>query len=428
MPDDEPANAAPEPALRIRAATVGPGKPLADQKQQRRQQGERRRHAEHGDEQAGVPHAAQERDRHGDQRGETDRDRDAGEQHGTPGCLQSNAHRIFRRSTVTPLLSPARHDQQGVVDGYTKTDQGQQVLDDERDVGEPGQAPEQEEGRQNRGRRDQQGHQRQERSEDQRQHNQRADPAEQRLDQRATPGIILVETQRVPPGHRDRHVQLLRDLCGHRPQRLQRGRVGLLGRNRNRIHQHDAGLPVARQQVRAVRIGRDPGPLQRLPHSRRDRCRAVLGHRSRSVAHHQEHRRIAPARPQRLQNVDVGLVPRLPRQAEVEAQPVHGPRRGEPPERRQQHPHRDHPPASRDHQAGQGSHRCSSASVDGVFGVTWTRGPDTARSQAPPSGTVPSKSPRCPFGEPAGPTPPDVRHNRSPGGRLRRREFLPSYP
>ena len=74
-------------------------------------------------------------------------DRQPGEHHGPAGGAHGPGHRLVVVVAVGPLLPPAGHDEQRVVDGHAQADQGDQELHDDADRSEMGQAADDEEGR-----------------------------------------------------------------------------------------------------------------------------------------------------------------------------------------------------------------------------------------------------------------------------------------
>ena len=86
---------------------------------------------------------------------------------------------------VRPLLAPAGDEQQRVVDGDPEADEGDEELDDERDVGDVREPEHDEEGGEDRDGGDEQRHEGQERGEDEREDDQRAGAADHRLDEHA---------------------------------------------------------------------------------------------------------------------------------------------------------------------------------------------------------------------------------------------------
>jgi hypothetical protein len=81
-------------------------------------------------------------------------------------------------SPVGALLSPAHHDEQGIVDRDAEADQSDQELDDHRDAGYRGHAPEDEEGGHDRDDGHEQRHEGQQRREHESQHDERPEPPE----------------------------------------------------------------------------------------------------------------------------------------------------------------------------------------------------------------------------------------------------------
>ena len=93
--------------------------------------------------------------------------------------------------SVVAFLPPSVDEQQRVVDRDAEPDQGDQELDDERDVHDVGQRQQQQERREDRYRRDDQRKEREERREHERQHGQRSDGAEHGLAEDARPAVVV---------------------------------------------------------------------------------------------------------------------------------------------------------------------------------------------------------------------------------------------
>jgi hypothetical protein len=104
-----------------------------------------------------------------------------------------------------PLLAPAGHQQQRVVHRHPQPDQGDQVLHQEADLGDLGQAKDGQEGCQDRDGGDQQRHEGQQRPEHEGEHHQGAEGADQRLDQHAALCRLRFRLRRqlVQPGDLD---------------------------------------------------------------------------------------------------------------------------------------------------------------------------------------------------------------------------------
>ncbi len=159
----------------------------ADARQQGGQQGEHDPDAHQRNEHPANAHASQERHRDDDESDQADRDRDTGREHGMAGRLHRDDHSLLVVTPVRALLTPSRHQKQGVVDRHPQPDQGDQELDDEADVAERGQPQHQDERGQDRHGGDQKRQQREERREDEHQHQQRAGGTQQRLGENARP-------------------------------------------------------------------------------------------------------------------------------------------------------------------------------------------------------------------------------------------------
>jgi hypothetical protein len=106
------------------------------------------------------------------------------------------------------LLTPAHDDEQRVVDGDRQADQGDQELDDDRDIGRTRQRPDQQEGRRDGDQSHEERHQGHERSEDEGQDQQGAAAGDQGLERETRPTFLAtvcsIGAQGVQPGHLDR--------------------------------------------------------------------------------------------------------------------------------------------------------------------------------------------------------------------------------
>ena len=131
--------AGPGAARLVVGAPVGPVEPRPELRQHDGQQGDRDQRRDQRDQQAAVAHRAQERQGQRDQREQADRDRDAAEDDRATGGLHRALHRLLAARTVRALLTPARHDDQRVVDRDPEADQRDQELHDRRDAGQLGQ-------------------------------------------------------------------------------------------------------------------------------------------------------------------------------------------------------------------------------------------------------------------------------------------------
>jgi hypothetical protein len=138
-----------------------------DRRQHDRQQRHGHRDADQRDQQPGGANAPHERHRQSEQREQRDRHGGAAEDDGGT----SVAHRVpdshlVRDVRTLPLFPPPHDDKQRVIDRDAETDQGDEELDDHRDVGDARQRPDEKEGRRDRDERHQQRHEGHERPED----------------------------------------------------------------------------------------------------------------------------------------------------------------------------------------------------------------------------------------------------------------------
>ena len=116
-------------------AAVGPVELAAEGVEDDRQQGQRDGDADQRDHHAAVADAAQEGKRKGEEREQADRDGRAAEDDSPARRLHRAHDRLVALVPVGDLLPPSDHDDQRVVDRHAEPDQGDQELDDRRDVG-----------------------------------------------------------------------------------------------------------------------------------------------------------------------------------------------------------------------------------------------------------------------------------------------------
>ena len=151
-----------------------------------------------------IPMRAQRGHRQHDQRQQPDADGGAAERHRPPGGGHRPRHRVLAPAAGGQFLPPPGDQQQRVVDRHAQADQRGQVLHDDADRGDLGQAVEGGEAGRDRHRRHRQRHHRQRRAEHEQQHAQRRGPGQQRLGENPEPFPGLAAAgQLVHPGHRD---------------------------------------------------------------------------------------------------------------------------------------------------------------------------------------------------------------------------------
>jgi hypothetical protein len=181
--------------------------PLAEHGEQRWQQGERGEHGDDGDQHPAESHRAQQRERQHDHRQQTERHRRARDDHGASRV----GHRLNERRldifAFAQLVAEAEDHQQGVVDRDAETDERDQELDDDRDLGDVGQRPHESERVEDRGDGDGDRHQhRGQRPEHEQQDHERPEPADHRFQQYARAAARSVRRcllERVVTGHVD---------------------------------------------------------------------------------------------------------------------------------------------------------------------------------------------------------------------------------
>ena len=121
-------------------------------------------------------------------------------------------HRFLDRGLVAralpALLAPAHHDQQRVVDRDAESDERDQVLDRDRDIGDVRQRPDQQERRRDRNSRHQQRHEGRQRAEHEGEHDQRTRTRDQHLGEGAHARVAVaaggVGAQGLEARHPDR--------------------------------------------------------------------------------------------------------------------------------------------------------------------------------------------------------------------------------
>ena len=261
-------------------------------------------------------------------------------------------HRLDeRRVDVVPfpkLVAEAEDHQQRVVDRDAETDQHDQELHDDRDVGDVGQRPDERERVQDRRDRDDERQQhRRQRPEHEEQDDQRAKAADQPLQQDARPaaraelGRLL---DRLVPGHVDRDP-------GGEPvfgfgAHLRRTALHIEGIRAGRVDLQKGGVPVARDVHRVA--GREVRARQRAgaglhdPHHRRPHRRALGDIDARRVEH--DHVRRPLAHSELLQCSQAPLVRRLSRNGSALIPARRELPRGDAAEQRQYDPDADHRP------------------------------------------------------------------------------------
>jgi hypothetical protein len=184
-PRDRLGPAGPGSARLVVGAPVGPVEPWPELRQDHGKQGDRDHRRDQRDQHPAVAHRAQERKRQRDQGEQTDRHSDAAEDHRPAGGLHRLLHRLLVATAMRALLAPARDHQQRVVDRHPEPDQGDQELDDRRDLGDLGQAQQEQEAGHDRDDGDHQRDYREEGGEDEGEHDQSASAADNRLEQHA---------------------------------------------------------------------------------------------------------------------------------------------------------------------------------------------------------------------------------------------------
>ena len=346
-------------------ADAGPVDPRADAAQQRRQQGQDDQRAHERDEHAAQTHAAQQR--HGDheQGAQADRDRSGARDHGVPGVLHRHDDRGMVVEAVRTLLAPPVDDEQRVVDRDTEPDQRDEELDDEAHVEDVGPQEHDRERRQDRHGRDEQGNEREQRREQEQQHRQRAEPGQDRVDEQARLlGVlgplgeqVVAGDAPLEPGLGARFVEdgLHGDVGADVGEALER-----LG-----VDQRVGGAAVLGQEDRVTGVGvaDHAGGRQRLADLVEDRGDAVelgvdggaLGHR-----HDGDGRRVGAPVVERLEDLLLGLVARLPGQREVDREPLGGAAGGGPADHEHHEPEQHHQAPVVQDELGETDHRFSS--------------------------------------------------------------------
>ena len=162
---DEPRPAAPRAVLGM-AAVDEPLRhhahavdPLAEHREQRRQERDRREHRDGRDQHAADPDRADERQRQDDHREQADRDGRAGDDHRAAGVRHRLDERRLDVLALAQLVAEAEDHQQRVVDRDAEADERDEELDDDRDVRDVGQRPDERERVEDRGDRDGDRHQ-----------------------------------------------------------------------------------------------------------------------------------------------------------------------------------------------------------------------------------------------------------------------------
>lgn len=159
MADDQPGPCRPETAVAI-AAAHGPVEPRPDRGQQDGEQGRRDGDAHERDREAPDPDRAQRRNGQRDKGEQRDRHRRAAEDGGRAGPLQRPLDGDLVADPAPPLLAPAHHYEERVVDREPEADQHDQELDGDRHLGDLGERPDDQEGGRDRNCRHQQRHER----------------------------------------------------------------------------------------------------------------------------------------------------------------------------------------------------------------------------------------------------------------------------
>ena len=223
------------------------------------------------------------------------------------------------------FLPPSGDEEQGVVDRDAQADQGDQELDDERDVGEIGEGQQQEEGGQDRDGRHHQWQEREQGREHEQQDRQRAERSEEGLGEDAVSARVVTGRQRVHPGDPD-------DSAGGR------GALDRFLHDLGRDHVGEAlGERVEDHRVRRTVVGRAEGLVAGgglVDHPqwdvrRADRCEG-LGHLglvagdglALGQGDRREQRRGVPAVVERRDDLVGGRVAWLSGQGEVDGHPV----------------------------------------------------------------------------------------------------------
>ena len=319
-PQHETRPAPPGPVLGMAAVDESPRHhpnavdPLAEHGEHRRQQRERGEHGDDRDQHAADAHRAQQRQRQHDQRQQTERHRRARDDHGASGV----GHRLHERRldivAFAQLVAEAEDHQQGVVDRDTETDERDQELHDDRDVGDVGQRPHEREGVEDRGERDGERHQhRRQRPEHEQQDHERAEPADHRFQEDARPAaraVLARLLERVVA--RDVDGDAGREAGGGGGAHLLGAALLVEPARPGRIDLLEGGVPVTRDVHEAA--------------GREVRARARAGHRGGGALHRRLDRRAlgrvaagvedddvrrADAEPQGLERPLAGLVGRL---------------------------------------------------------------------------------------------------------------------
>ena len=308
--------------------------------------------------------------RHEHQGGEGHRDREAAEDHAATCRRHRSAHRVVVVEAAGPLLAPPGDHQQGVVDGDTEADQGDEVLHHEHHVGEVGQPQQCEERAEDRDRGDHERDPGQERAEDEGQHDERADAAEQHLGEHGAVTLGPTLGQQREPGQL--HVGAvglgrLDDLLELR----QRAGVRVGARGHRRVQDRDGHVvALGRENLGTGGVGRHhPGAGYCLL----GLSRHVAHGRARVLALDDEQQWVVDASaPEALGDLHVGLVRRLARQCEVVAEPVDGPRSGHRARRGDEEPGQRDPAAVPEHPVGQCGHARGVLRVDrDAVGTAW---------------------------------------------------------
>ena len=411
--------AGPEPAGRVLpslAAAPGPAarrpvEPGADRGQQHRQQGQGGHGRRQRDEQAGVADAAQERHREQDQGQQADGNGAAAGHHRPAGGGHGPVDGLLAVVAPAQLLPPAGHDQQRVVDGHPEADQGDQELDDEADLDQPGQAEDGQEGGQDGHGGDQQRHQGQEAAEHEGQHDQGAEGPGQGLDQDPGAGRLLGRgrAQRVQAGHLDGRA---RREGSSQPvgERLGQGRVAAVGALVRAPDEPVDGPAVLHHQAAVAgggrpgqhpqpRVGGDPGegPVEGVPGP------GAVDGGPLGQLNHRDQRVAGPAVAVGLQDGHVGLVALLAGEGELLGQPPrHHPGRGHPGDQDHQ-PGRDHGQLVAEQELGQSRH--------GSPPGGWWDWPPDRPARTPGRSSVTERLCACASGA-------------GPAARLRRRAYL----
>ena len=201
-PDDPSRPALPalvSPGAAVHASTVHR---RADRGEDDREQGDRDRGRDEGDQKAAEAHGTQERQGRDHECEQADRDGRAAEHDGAPRGPHRDPDRRVVVASVVALLAPADDDQQRVVDRYPEPDQGHEELQDRGQVGDAREAVEQQERDGDRADRHQQRREREGRPEHEHEDDQRADGGDQELDDHADAAVLAaVGAQSVDARH-----------------------------------------------------------------------------------------------------------------------------------------------------------------------------------------------------------------------------------